>query len=76
MDLAIMHAAVITGFEKEVNDFPLHVCVCCEQLHQRKSVSVISLSDDFQSKIWSCMLGATHQMSQLRCCTCAITVSA
>ena len=31
MDLAIMHAAVITGFEKEVNDFPLHVCVCCEQ---------------------------------------------
>ena len=26
MDLAIMHAAVITGFEKEVNDFPLHVC--------------------------------------------------
>ena len=27
MDLAIVHAAVIAGFEKEVNDFPLHVCV-------------------------------------------------
>ena len=53
MDLAIVHAAVNTGFEKEVNDFPLHVCVCCERLHQRKSVSVISLSDDFQSKIWN-----------------------
>ena len=49
MDLAIVHAAVIGGFEKEVNDFPLHVCVCCERLHQRKSVSVISLSDDGMS---------------------------
>ena len=53
MDLAIMHAAVIAGFEKEVNDFPLHVCVFCERLYQRKSVSVISLSDDFKSKIWN-----------------------
>ena len=51
MDLAIMHAAVIAGFEKEVNDVPVHVCVCCERLHQRKSVSVISLSGDFKSKI-------------------------
>ena len=50
MDLAIVHAAVIAGFEKEVNDFPVHVCVCCERLHQRKSVSVISL---FKSKIWN-----------------------
>ena len=53
MDLAIVHAAVIAGFEKEVNDFPVHVCVYCERLHQRKSVSVISLSDDFKSKIWN-----------------------
>ena len=36
-----------------MNDFPLHVCVCCERLHQKKSVSVISLSDDFKSKIWN-----------------------
>ena len=53
MDLGIVHGAVIAGFEKEMNDFPLYVCVCCERLHQRKSVSVISLSDDFKSKIWN-----------------------
>ena len=49
MDLAIAHAALISAFEKEINDFPEHACCCCERLHQRKSVSVVRLSDDFKS---------------------------
>ena len=52
MELAIAHAALIAGFEKEIDDFPEHACICCERLHQRKSVSVVSLSDDFNSEIW------------------------
>ena len=52
MELVIAHAALITGFEKEIDDFPEHACICCERLHQRKSVSVVSLSDDFNSEIW------------------------
>ena len=51
-ELAIAHAAVIAGFEKEIYDFPENVCICCERLNQRKSVSVVSLSDDFKSEIW------------------------
>ena len=34
MDLAIAHAALISVFEKEINDFPEHACCCCERLHQ------------------------------------------
>ena len=53
MDLAIAHAALIAAFEKEINDFPEHAC-CCERLHQRKSVSVVRLSDDLSnSDVWS-----------------------
>ena len=54
MDLAIAHAALIAAFEKEIYDFPEHACCCCERLHQRKSVSVVRLSDDFiSSDVWS-----------------------
>ena len=54
MDLAIAHAALIAAFEKEINDFPEHACCCCERLHQRKSVSVVRLSDDLNnSDVWS-----------------------
>ena len=54
MDLAIAHAALIAAFEKEINDFPEHDCCYCERLHQRKSVSVVRLSDDLNnSDVWS-----------------------
>ena len=54
MDLAIAHAALIAAFEKEINYFPEHACCCCERLHQRKSVSVVRLSDDLNnSDVWS-----------------------
>ena len=29
MDLAVAHAALISAFEKEINDFPEKVGVCC-----------------------------------------------
>ena len=51
-ELAIAHAALIAGYEKEIYDFPEHAYICCEHLHQRKLVSVVSLSDDFKSQIW------------------------
>ena len=51
-ELVIVHAALIAGFEMEIDDFPVNACICCERLHQRKSVSVVSLSDDFNSGIW------------------------
>ena len=51
-ELSIVHAALIAGYEKKIYDFPEHTCICCERLHQRKSVSVVSLSDDFECNVW------------------------
>ena len=51
-ELCIVHAALIAGHEKEIYDFPEHTCICCEYLHQRKSASVVSLSDDFECNVW------------------------
>lgn len=51
MELALAHAALIARYEKEI-DFPEHACICCEPLHQRKSVSVVSLSDNFKFGVW------------------------
>ena len=53
MDLAIAHAALIAAFEKEIYHFPEHTCCFCEHLHQRKSVSVIRLSENLKnSDVW------------------------
>ena len=35
MELTIAHAALISGFEKEIDDYPEHACICCERLHQK-----------------------------------------
>ena len=50
--LVFTHAALITEFEKEIDDFPEHVCCCCECFNQRKSISVVRLSDNFNSDVW------------------------
>ena len=47
--LVITHAGLITWLEKEIDDFPEHVCCSCERLHQRKSVK---LSDNLGSEVW------------------------
>ena len=50
--LVVTHAALITELEKEIDDFPEHVCCCCERLNQRKSISVVRLSDNFNNDTW------------------------
>ena len=49
--LAITHAKLITELEKEIIDYPQHVCCSCGQLHQRKSVTRVSISDNLGSEV-------------------------
>ena len=37
--LLIEHAQLITQYEREIDDYPEHVCCSCECLYQRKFVS-------------------------------------
>ena len=50
--LLITHAGLIGELEEEIYDFPEHACCSCERLHQRKSVTVVKLSDDLGSNVW------------------------
>ena len=43
---------LITQLEKEINDYPEHVCCSCEQLHQRKSVTRVNISDNLGGEVW------------------------
>ena len=53
-ELSIMmdNSLVIESLRKEVDDDPDIVCCSCEQLHQRKSVTKVSLSDNLGKHIW------------------------
>ena len=53
--LVVTHAKLITQLEKEINDYPEHVCCSCEQLHQRKSVTRVNISDNHGSEVWECL---------------------
>ena len=55
-NIVITHTALFTQFEKAIGDFPEHGCCCCERLHQRKSVSVVSLTDEFNSDELKCFI--------------------
>ena len=37
--LFIEHAQLITQYEREIDDYPEHLCCSCECLYQRKSVT-------------------------------------
>ena len=50
--LYVTYAKLITELEKEINDYPEHVCCSCERLHQRKSVTIVKLSDDLGKVVW------------------------
>ena len=52
--LEILHAALISGYEKElVQTDPVHVCCSCEQLHKRRNVSQVSFSDtELGTDVW------------------------
>ena len=51
-ELMIRYADVINAFQKQIDDYPDHACCSCERLHQRKAVSVVTLSDELDSRIW------------------------
>ena len=38
--------------DKEIDDYPEHVRCSCECLHQRKNVTIVSLSDNLGSEVW------------------------
>ena len=50
--LMIKHAHIISQLEKEIDDYPQHVCCSCERLHQRKFVTRVKLSDNLSSDVW------------------------
>ena len=51
--LMIEHAAIIERLEKLTEEFATHVCVSCERLCQRKSVTRIELSEyAIGSEVW------------------------
>ena len=45
-------AKLMINLDKEIDDYPEHVCCSCERLHQRKSVTIVSLSDNLGSEVW------------------------
>ena len=52
LQLLITHAGLITELEKEIDDFPEYACCSCERLNQRKSLTVVKLSDDLGNHVW------------------------
>ena len=51
-ELLLTDALLITQLEKEIDDFPEHACCSCNQLHQRKSVTRVKLSDSLSNEVW------------------------
>ena len=50
--LLIEHAKVIKQFDKQVHDYAIHPCACCERLHKRSCVKEVYF-DDFQpNNVW------------------------
>ena len=51
-NLIITHGQLITEFEKDINDYPIHACCSCACLHQRKSVTRVKLTDNLGTEVW------------------------
>ena len=53
LQLQVRHAEIITKFEQELSDDPVHACCSCERLFQRKSVTSMKNCDiKFTSSMW------------------------
>ena len=50
--LLTTYAKLMIDLDKEIDDYPEHVCCSCERVHQRKSVTIVSLSDNLGSEVW------------------------
>ena len=51
-DLVTTYAELMIDLDKEIDDYPEHVCCSCEHLHQRKNVTIVCLSDNLGSEVW------------------------
>ena len=50
--LLTTYAKLMIDLDKEIDDYPEHVCCSCERLHQRKNVTIVLLSDNLGSEVW------------------------
>ena len=51
-NLHIDYVELMNNFQKEVDDYPINICCCCEQLHQKVNVSVVKFTDHLDDTIW------------------------
>ena len=49
---AVDESILAVQLEKEIDDYPEHVCISCQCLYQRKSVTKVKLSDNLSSNVW------------------------
>ena len=90
MRLRVHNAEVFTDYQKAVDDYPENVCCSCQQLHQKKNVTVVRFDDHLGTTVWpllkDCLLkrdaSAADDMHfmciiQDNCgsCTCAVSQS-
>ena len=52
LQLLTKHAQLIAKLEKEIDDYPEHVCWSCECLYQKKSVTHVKFSDNLSRDVW------------------------
>ena len=50
--LQIRYAPVMHDLQKEIDDYPVYACCSCECLHQRKSVTPVTLGDNLGDVVW------------------------
>ena len=65
--LVVRHAKLITQLDKHINDYPEYVCCSCEQLHQRKSVTRVNISDNLGSEVWERLKSFILQQNPSAC---------
>ena len=52
MRLRIHNAEVFTDYQKAVDDYSKNVCCSCQQLHQKKNVTVVRFDDNLGTAVW------------------------
>lgn len=73
------YVGLIDELQKEIEDFTDHPCVSCERLHQRKSVTVVNLSDNLSNYMWprlkKSFIYNKHCILKITFCTCVNIVN-
>ena len=50
--MLIEHAKAIKQFDKQVHDYAIHPCACCERLHKRSCVKKVYFNDFQPNDVW------------------------